>query len=113
NPHNLENPEQQQTAADTDRKKGTILASQQHPTDEKIEGNRRENQWQEAIGVVESVKHQRGDHQPHHGEHLLAEASQQKKDRQDDRQKYEYELSGVEQHGGLVTGRRPPASALL
>jgi hypothetical protein len=58
--------------------------------------NRRKNQRQEAIGVVEAVKYERGDHQPHYGEHLLAEASQQKKDRQDDRQKYEYELSGVE-----------------
>src|SRR5215469_10505194 len=58
------------------------IAEQQHPTDEKIEGDRRENQWQEAIGVVEAVKYERGDHQPHHGEHLLAEPPQQKKDRQ-------------------------------
>src|SRR5262249_15258698 len=92
----FEVPEQQQIAADTDCQKDAILASQQHPTDEEIEGNRREDQRQEPIGVVEAVKYERGGNQPHHGEHLLAEPSQQKKDRQDDRQKYEYELSGVE-----------------
>src|SRR6516165_1614784 len=78
-PRIFEIPEQQQIAADTDRQKGTILASQQHPTDEKIEGNRRENQWQEAIGVVEAVKYERGDHQPHHGRASARAASPAKK----------------------------------
>src|SRR5262249_46427098 len=109
----FEIPEQQQIAADTDRQKATILTSQQHPADEKIEGNRRKNEWQEAVGGVEAVKHEGGDHQPHHGEHLLAQPSQQKKDRQDDRQKYEYELSGVEQHGGLLRGCRRRAALVL
>src|SRR5262249_28926274 len=106
-------PEQQQIAADADCQKRAILASEQHPADEEIEGDRRENQRQEAVGVVEAVKYERGGKQPHHGEHLLAEASQQKKDRQDDRQKYEYELSGVEQHGGLLRGCRRRASLVL
>src|SRR5215469_9069539 len=105
-PHIFEIPEQQQIAADTDRQKGTILASQQHPTDEEIEGDRREDQRQEAIGVVRTVKYERGDNQPHHGEHLLPKPSQQKKDRQNDRQKHEYELSGIEQHGGSLRSRR-------
>src|SRR6516162_3153122 len=106
----FEIPEQQQIAADTDRQKGAILAAQQHPADKKIEGDRRKNEWQQAIGVIEAVKREGGDHQPHHGEHLLPQPSQQKKDRQDDRQKYEYELSGIEQHGGFAT--EPPLMRL-
>src|SRR5262249_56241372 len=83
-----------------------IWDSKKDRGDEEREGSGRENRRQEAIGVVEAVKHERGGNQPHHGEHLLPQPSQQKKDRQDDRQKYEYELTGVEQHGGLLRGRR-------
>src|SRR5262245_64395069 len=45
--------EQQQIAADPNCQKDTILASEQHPTDEEVEGNRGETQRQEAVGVVE------------------------------------------------------------
>ena len=31
---------------------------------------------QEPIGVIKAVKYERGDHEPHHREHLLPEASQ-------------------------------------
>src|SRR5262249_11143242 len=105
--------QQQQIAGDADCQKHMTLASQQHPTDEEIEGDRRENQRQQAIGVVRAVKYQRGDDQPHHGEHLLPVSSQQKKDRQNDRQKQEYELSGIEQHSGSLPSRRGSASGGL
>src|SRR5262249_24898607 len=91
----FEIPEQQQIAADSDCQKRTILASQQHPTDEEIEGNRRENQRQEAIGVVEAVKYERGGNQPHHGEHLPPQPTQQKKDPQDHPQKNQNKRDGV------------------